>query len=304
MFQQQRHDPYRGGGGGGGALTRLPEMGELSQTIVRGAQTFTRRHKYITGFYLLGVCVLGLLVLSGGRGRPLDATQVQQYDQIMDSIDVQAEYEAEAAVWKARQRYQNTKGWFWACDNTCQRYKEQLRRADEKLKYIQNESSARVKSAKAVAGVTSDLAVTEIQNSFWSYFTAGKKSAQRQTMWDVVWMVFRSLGQRGREENMAEYIVRILLHLLMNFTVGLFIALVMFIFSLWSIVNSYQPNPMVAVLIFLAASAAGFAFVATYLLAMAGATFGGVYGIAKLAESQQRIGAGPQQQQRPRAHHD
>jgi hypothetical protein len=57
-----------------------------------------------------------------------------------------------------------------------------------------------------------------------------------------------------------------------------------------------------------AAGAAGFAFVATYLLAMAGATFGGVYGVSKLAESsarQQRIGGcGGGGAGRPRVHHD
>jgi hypothetical protein len=307
MFPPRHNDPYRRGQQQQ-QLTRLPEMSELSRTIVNGAQSFGRRHTYITGFYLLGVCVLGLLILTGGRGRTMNAQQVQQYNYIMNNINVEQEYEAEMAVYQYRQRYQASRGWFWNCDSTCTRYRNQFKSAESHLLSIRQSTSTQIRQAKAVAGVTSDMAVSEIQDSFWSYFTAGKRSAQRRTMWDIMWLVIRgAMGAgRGREEGMAEYIVRILMHLLVNFTVGLVMALLMFLFSLWSIVYSYQPNPIVAVLIFLAAAAAGFAFVATYLLAMAGATFGGVYGVAKLAEAsarQQRIQGG-QQYQRPRVHYD
>lgn len=293
----QFHNPRRAQ-----ALTRLPELSELSTTVVREAQTFARRYKSVTGFYFLGLLVIGLLMITGG-GRPMDSQQRQTYHRIMDSIDVEAEYAAESAVWGARHRYQSSKGWFWNCDSLCQRHKEQLKRAEQRLKELKAQTSGRVRQAKSVAGVTSDMAVTEMQNSFWSYFTAGKQSAKRRTMFDVFWMVLRSaMGSRGRDEGTAEYIVRILLHLLMNFTVGLFMALIMFVFSLWSIVYSYQPNPIVAVLIFVAAAAAATAFVTTYLLAMAGATFGGVYGVAKLAESSQRIAA-QRERERLQGHH-
>ena len=85
-------------------------------------------------------------------------------------------------------------------------------------------------------------------------------------------------------------------------------ALVMFVIGLWTIVRSYQPNPIEAVLFFVSAACAAFSFVATYLFAMYGAAAGGVYGVLKVAEGNLRL-----QQDRPgqqpahmhnRPHHD
>ncbi len=85
---------------------------------------------------------------------------------------------------------------------------------------------------------------------------------------------------------------------LMNFSAGLVMALVMFVIGLWSIVRSYQPNPIVAVFFFVCAACAAFSFVATYLLAMYGAAAGGVYGVLKVAENNLRL-----QEGRPRQPH-
>jgi len=83
-------------------------------------------------------------------------------------------------------------------------------------------------------------------------------------------------------------------------------AFVMFVVGLWSIVRSYQPNPIVAVVVFVCASCAAFSFVASFLLAIYGAAAGGVYGLAKLAENQARLqnGGGGQQQRVQHRHFD
>jgi hypothetical protein len=75
-------------------------------------------------------------------------------------------------------------------------------------------------------------------------------------------------------------------------------------------VKSYQPNPIVAVFFFVGAACAGFAFVASYLLAIYGAAAGGVYGVLKVAESNARgrlndgRGGGQQAYMRNRPHYD
>merc|ERR1712137_580553 len=100
----------------------------------------------------------------------------------------------------------------------------------------------------------------------------------------------------------------LLMQVLVNFSMGLVMALVMFVFGLWSIVRSYQPNPIVAVLFFVAAACAAFSFVATYLLAIYGAAAGGVYGILKVAETNARAqrlqGQQRQQYMGNRPHYD
>jgi len=93
---------------------------------------------------------------------------------------------------------------------------------------------------------------------------------------------------RGRDETWFEFALKVLLQVLVNFSMGLIMALLMFVFGLWSIVRSYQANPLVAVAFFVGAACAAFAFVATYLLAVYGAAAGSVYGVLKVAETSAR----------------
>merc|ERR1711865_282581 len=116
-------------------------------------------------------------------------------------------------------------------------------------------------------------------------------------MWDAMFMGLRTMT-RGRDESMIEYGFKMLMQVLLNFSLGLMMAFVMFVIGLWSIVKSYQPNPVIAVLFFVCAA---FSFVTTYLLAMYGAAAGSVYGVLKIAEGNLRLqqpGGGQQQQQR------
>ena len=147
---------------------------------------------------------------------------------------------------------------------------------------IKAEGNARMSDAKSVAGLFSEVGVNEVQDSFWEYFASGKQFAKRQSMWDAMFMGMRSMG---RDESMMEYLFKMLLQVLINFSMGLVMALVIFVFGLWGIINSYQPNPLVGVVFFVTAACAGFAFVSTYLMALYGAAAGGVYGMVKLAES-------------------
>ena len=155
--------------------------------------------------------------------------------------------------------------------------------------------------AKAIAGLWSEVGVGEVKDSFWQYFAQGKQFAKRQTMWDALFMGIRSMS-RGREESWVEFGIRILMQILLNFSIGLVMALVMFVLGLWTIVRSYQPNPIVAVVFFVGATCAAFSMVATYLLAVYGAAATGVYGVLKLGETtaRQRIA---EQQRQQRMHH-
>jgi len=110
-------------------------------------------------------------------------------------------------------------------------------------------------------------------------------------------MAMRSLGQRHRDESTADYVIKMLINVLINFSMGMVMCLATFVFGLWSIVKSCQPNPLVAVLAFVGAACAAFAFVASHLMALFGAADGGVCGLAKLAENQARLQNGGQGQQ-------
>jgi hypothetical protein len=94
--------------------------------------------------------------------------------------------------------------------------------------------------------------------------------------------------------------------ILINFSIGLLSALTFFVLGLWNILRSYQPNPIVAVIVFLAAASAATSFVVTYIMAMFGAAAGGIYGLAKVAEHSARAQIADEQrrQRLQRPHND
>jgi hypothetical protein len=277
-------------------LQRLPNVNEITTIIIQSVGTFARKHKLLTGWYLLGVIVL--LYVSSYNGRSLTNTEIQQYNTIMNSIDLQLEYDAVDKYWNAKNAYQQSKGWFGflSCDSTCQRMKRRYELAQQDLQYIRNEGNARMSDAKAIAGITSNIGLSEIKDSFWNYFQSGKRFAKRQSMWDIMFMGIRTMS-RGRDESTMEFIIKVLLQVLLNFSLGLIMAVVFFIMGIWNIISSYRPHPIMAMLTFLAATAGATSFVITYLLAIYGAAAGSVYGLAKLTETTIAIQNQQQQQQ-------
>lgn len=261
-------------------LTSLPEPSELGGLVVRGVKNFARRNKVISGSYLIGI----LAILLIGSGTKLSYDQKKQYNAIMNTVDLQAEFDASSDYWVANQAYRASKGWF-SCNSVCQRNKKRMEKAKYKLDQIHLEGEARMSDAKSVAGLFSEVGVSEVQDSFWSHFANGKQFAKRQSMWDAFFMSFRSMR---RDEKFFEYAMNVLMQVLVNFSMGLIMALVFFVIGLWSIVRSYQANPIVAVIFFIAAACAAFSFVMTYLLAIYGAAAGGVYGVLKVAETNAR----------------
>lgn len=279
----------------------LPEPDQLPGLIVRGATQFARRNKFITGSYLLGILVLAFF----SSGTQLTRQQMREYNEIMSKIDLQAEYDATNDYWNARNAYHATKGWF-TCDGLCQRNKRRMEQAERALNDIRKEGQARMSDAKSVAGLFSEVGVGEVKDSFWQYFYAGKQFAKRQSMWDALFIGIRQIS-RGRDETWIEYGLKLLMQVLLNFSMGLIMALIMFVIGLWTIVRSYQPTPLVAVVFFVAAACAAFAFVVTYLLAVYGAAATGVYGVVKFGETYSRARIADQQRQQRmhnRQHYD
>mmetsp|Transcript_11521 Transcript_11521/g.14274 ORF Transcript_11521/g.14274 Transcript_11521/m.14274 type:complete len:292 (-) Transcript_11521:55-930(-) len=270
----------------------IPDVSTVGELVVSGARYFAKKHKVITGAYLFGILVL----IIGGTGTKLTLDQQRQYKRIMNTIDLNAEYEASSRYGRTYEAYRASKGWF-SCDSLCQRNKDRMEDAKRQLDAIRAEGYNRMSDAKATAGIFSEIGVGEVKDSFWGHFHSGKQFAKRQSMWDAMFMGIRSMG---RDEGMAEYLLRVLMNVLINFSIGLVMALVFFMWGLWSIIKSYQPDPFTALLFFLTAVCAGFAFVASYLLIMYGAAAGGIYGMAKMAEGNLRIqgqqgGAGQRQ---------
>jgi len=263
----------------------VADMGAL---VVTGITSFAKKHKVISSGYVFGI----LFLLLVGSGTKLTYDQSKQYDSIMNSIDLNAEFEASNRYAQASQAYRATKGWF-SCDSLCQRNKGRMEQTQRVLDEIRNEGYARMSDAKSVAGIFSEVGVDEVKESFWQYFGAGKAFAKKQSMWDMMFMGIRKMS---RDESTMEYVMKLLIQVLINFSMGLIMALFVFICGLWGIIKSYQANPLTALAFFIGTSCSAFAFVSTYLFALFGAVAGGVYGVAKVAETNARIGQGQRRQ--------
>jgi len=283
----------------------LPDPQHIGALVVNGAVRFAHRNKVLTGTYALGLL---LLIIFGGGGRPLTPEQHAEYNSILDTIDTKAEYQATEDYWRAYNVYQASRGWLWGCDALCMRHYHRMQEMERILNGIRQETAARTADAKNVAGLFSELGIGEVQDAFWGYFHAGKQFAKRQTMWDMFFMSIRSMS-RGRDESWLEFALKILLQVLFNFSMGLIFALIFFIIGLWTIVKSFQPDPITAVIFFCGVSIAAFSFVVTYLLAVYSAAAVGVYSVLKVGESAARARIAEQQRQRVqygggRAHYD
>lgn len=254
--------------------------GSIGTLALSTATSFAKRHKVITTSYLYGMTSLIILILVGG-GTKLTVDQQRQYNRIMNTVDLQAEYTASDRYHSAYANYYHSKGWL-SCDAHCQHYKKIMERRKYEWEEVKAEGNARMSDAKNVAGIFSEVGVGEVTDSFWEYFASGKRFAKRQSMWDAMFMGMRSMG---RDESMAEYMLKMLMQVLINFSMGLLMALVIFIFGLWNIIKTYQPSPLTGLFFFVTAVCTAFAFVATYLLTLYGAAAGGVYTMAKMAEA-------------------
>jgi len=254
--------------------------GSFGTLALSTATSFAKRHKVISISYLYGITSIIILILAGG-GTKLTIDQHRQYTRIMNTVDLQAEYTASDHYHSAYANYYHSKGWI-SCDAHCQHYKKIMEKRKYEWDEVKAEGNARMSDAKNVAGIFSEVGVGEVTDSFWEYFASGKRFAKRQSMWDAMFMGMRSMG---RDESMPEFLLKMLMQVLINFSMGLIMALFIFIFGLWSVIQTYQPNPLTGLFFFVTAGCTAFAFVATYLLALYGAAAGGVYTMVKMAEA-------------------
>ena len=112
--------------------------------------------------------------------------------------------------------------------------------------------------------------------------------ARRQTFYDALFMVLN-----GRtEEHFMTFILRWLFNTLMNFTVGLSVAAVAFVFKLPGLLWSYGASAASGLAFFTVAALAGISVVVSYLGLLWTAGAGGAYFAVRAASNAARLEAG------------
>jgi len=254
-------------------------------TLLHGTTAFAKRNKAITGSYLAG-----LLLLAFGTGFRISEEGRAAYQATLSRVDEEGLQRAHQRYYSADELYRNSQGWFWSCDQRCQHYKQNYDQAKADLNVALAQEKQVVRDAKKQIGIFSEYGVQETRDVFWQYFAGGRQFGQRQTMWDLIFAGFRW----GRDEELFTVICRWLIELAFNFTIGLVMALVGFLFGVWGVISSYQPGLLTGLCFYSAAAITAISCVATYLICLYGATAGSIAVVAKVAvDHNRRIGQDP-----------
>ena len=86
---------------------------------------------------------------------------------------------------------------------------------------------AMLAEAKGKLGIFSEHAVSETRDLWWSVFSKGRGVAKRSSLWDMLWIGMSS----GRDESIIATALRVLLNVLINFSLALIGAVVAVRFS-------------------------------------------------------------------------
>lgn len=287
-------DPRRGsasaGGGSGGNVVR---MEDISTALVDVGVRWVKRNPVPVGSYLVG---LALCLFFSGLS--LSQTQAEAFREDLQRIDYGALEDARYEMQVAYRDYYNSKGYFFRCDDECQWRKKVHQQAEATYNRLKAEETAQISDAKSKLGVFSEVGVQEARDLFWQRFEAGKGVAKRQTKFDAIFYGFRAMT---RDENILSYIFSMILNILFNFTMGIIMTVVTFIFSVVGVIRSYQTSILSGLVFFAGAALAAGAFAMTWLIILYLGTATTVYAATKLIAANMRIenGAGRQQ---PRTH--
>jgi len=266
----------------------LIQPGEAAQAavVVLAKSTFAaaKRHKKISLTW-----IVGLVLTMFATGFRVSLEQARQYEAEMDAAVMSEPIaNAERRYRSAERAHYESKGWFFTCDANCQRQRRRSEAALQELQMLQQQEALRMSDVKAKVGVFSEFGVAETRQKFWESFAGGKSFAKRQSMWDLL---FISLSSSRRDENAIGIILKWVVQLLFNFTIGLLGALAVFGYQLYGLVFSYQPTPLSGVAFALAAFLAAASMVATYLAAMYLCAASGIAAVGAAATAHARIEA-------------
>ena len=154
--------------------------------------------------------------------------------------------------------------------------------------------SAAISEARSVIGIFSDYAVQDARRLFWSCWDWGKTFAKRISFYDAIFLALDS-----RNESFGVYIARMILRVLVNFSIGFISALISFVWQLWFFVRSYSAG-IFGIAFFILGSIAAFSLIASAIGAMWVGTAGAAAVVVTMAGPQLE---GPRRRQRHRVHY-
>ena len=136
------------------------------------------------------------------------AEHVPGYHQAMDDFNVEQAHVDEAKVWF----------WRFRSSHRAEVNKRSVKKdvALSRFNQKKNERHELVKAAKASVGIWSAYGIEETREQFWQTFQEGKDMGKRMTFYDMIFSMFQS----NRNEDGAAFVMRWVIRILMNYTIG------------------------------------------------------------------------------------
>jgi hypothetical protein len=248
--------------------------------------------------------VSGMLLLFLFAGLTPSAEQVEAFEAALpEQRELQAAREARMDVDRKHTAYRSLQGWFWSCGAECQ-----AARTEWEAAKLVHEGKARVVDAKqreanSHLGLLSTSAVGQAKDLFWSTVGGGGEFVKRQTWWDLMSTLFfrgiRFSSMRSWDEegsNFLSIVIDMIGRVVINVWLAVTGVVVTFSVSVWSVISSYNPNPLTAAVFFLGALLAALSFAFTVCAGCCGCAMGAVaapvYIAARAARANGRIGYG------------
>jgi hypothetical protein len=231
--------------------------------------------------------VFGLILAAFATGFAVDETTRASYElTIQQAGEVHSKelYKAQQNLKQAEGRHYELKGWFWACDNKCQKALDKVNMAKAEVGRFQKLRDDIITEARREVGIWSTIGVQDIRNGFWSAWKSGKDWAARMTMMDAMFMAFG-----GKEETAVSMILKVIAQYIINLTMGLVGSFFFFMYNVYNLIVSYGEPMMSGLAFFLLVLVAGMATIGTYLFAIMGTVAGGGIFLAKKAKEQAKL---------------
>jgi len=276
--------------GGNSAVEKIDEL-DIGALAVRTATSVVKQRPITVSFW-----AIGLALAAFAKGFSVDEVARETYSMSLEhanKVGRQDLSKALQALNRAEQKHYNAKGWFWACDQKCQRASDKVAMARGEVERLQRQYDHLLTDARKEVGIWSVFGVQDVRNSFWDAWKSGKDFATRYTMMDAMFIM---IG--GQEETMISMALKLLMQYIINLTMGLIGAFFFFIYNVYHLIVSYGEPTLSGIAFFLLVLVSGMATVGTYLFAIYGTVAGGGIYLLKKAAKQAAVEGG--RQGRPR----
>ena len=210
--------------------------------IVRPLMGAARRHPLVTALW-----AVGLAILLFATGFKLSERQERDFTLALQNIDFASLEDSQFQMDLSYQIYYESKGWFFRCDPICNRNYAEYQLKQKIYENLKAQAEEKLSQAKSHLGIFSEVGVEQARGMLYAKVHSGKEFAKRATIWDAL---FAGIGSMARDEGLAQYFFRIILHAIFNLFIGLVGACTSFLWGVYWLITSFRPTFFEGILFF------------------------------------------------------